>query len=719
MKTEQGKRVACHKLQTKQAEEKIKQQALSKNDTNLLLHIREVDLIAKNFQTHRSCYRNYIREDKKHDDKKCTDFDAVKTFIQEQVIDLNQAVSMEKLHLMYKDGHAGDKRYHGKLKQKLQDYFQESITFITINGKTPQVIINSKGLSESTMIKNKDIVIKYATQYIQEDIHKFAKELPELSWPPTISELETQDQNIPHTVTEFFETLLKSQSHIPQEKIKLLFRSYSNDVIYSVMRGKIITLKHFLVGLGIHNLTGQKVPTQILSHLGHSLDYNLVCKIETAEARQAQEMSSQGEYLPARPVGEQTVLTYFWADNFNMHHDTISGKAVLDMTNIVAFQEKEALQQISLTKTKVSVPREMKRSLSGGSKRIKTPTINVKQEPSTFDPSIFENERKNEIQTADLTVLVWSVLRILASRDPTLPMLSGWLMLMRQRHTSIIYKTVETYLHPMSTSINDYGTIFNLLIHLQGLAADVNMPYINLTMDVGAAMNAYKVLWNFPIKFANVMLHLGDFHFMKENFAVIGKLIAGSGFEDIVFQANICSSGCLNGILNGSHYNRCWAIHSLMYEVLTRLLTESFFNQETTRQNNLLNIKVEDTSTLDDIITQNEFQEFANEFDKFKPDIRNGMHGRTAQFWLIFYLDLMHNQHLIHKAVQVNDYSLRYHGWQYMLPYFFFGLNKTNYACYGSYYDKSLENIETKYPGNRELINLKGFSVQGQCNHPI
>ena len=239
---------------------------------------------------------------------------------------------------------------------------------------------------------------------------------------------------------------------------------------------------------------------------------------------------------------------------------------------------------------------------------------------------------------------------------------------MRQRHTSIIYKTVETYLPPMSTSINDYGTIFNLLIHPQGLAADVNMPYINLTMDVGAAMNAYKVLWNFPIKFANVMLHLGDFHFMKENFAVIGKLIAGSGFEDIVFQANICSSGCLNGILNGSHYNRCWAIHSLMYEALTRLLIESCFNQETTRQNNLPSIKVEDTSTLDDIITQNEFQEFAKEFDKFKSDICNGMHGRTAQFWLIFYLDLMHNQHLIHKAVQVNDYSLRYHGWQYMLP---------------------------------------------------
>ena len=84
---------------------------------------------------------------------------------------------METAHSIYTDGHAGDKRYHGKLKKRLQDYFCDSITFVTIDGKTPQVIINSKGLSESTTIKNKDIVIKNAAKYIQEDIHDFAKEL--------------------------------------------------------------------------------------------------------------------------------------------------------------------------------------------------------------------------------------------------------------------------------------------------------------------------------------------------------------------------------------------------------------------------------------------------------------------------------------------------------------------------------------------------------------
>ena len=48
-----------------------------------------------------------------------------------------------------------------------------------------------------------------------------------------------------------------------------------------------MTLKHFLIGIGLHNLTGLKAPIKILSNLGHSTNYNLVCEVETAEAELA------------------------------------------------------------------------------------------------------------------------------------------------------------------------------------------------------------------------------------------------------------------------------------------------------------------------------------------------------------------------------------------------------------------------------------------------
>ena len=44
------------------------------------------------------------------------------------------------------------------------------------------------------------------------------------------------------------------------------------------------------------------------------------------------------------------------------------------------------------------------------------------------------------------------------------------------------------------------------------------MEYANITLDIGAALNAYKFLWGNLEKFSNVAIHIGDFHYLKENF---------------------------------------------------------------------------------------------------------------------------------------------------------------------------------------------------------
>ena len=84
------------------AEENIKHQTEKTNDKDLLLHLRDIDLIAKEFQMHDVCYKTYLREC--NDDLESTsgesqdDFEAVKAFVKENVIELNQAVSMVKVH---------------------------------------------------------------------------------------------------------------------------------------------------------------------------------------------------------------------------------------------------------------------------------------------------------------------------------------------------------------------------------------------------------------------------------------------------------------------------------------------------------------------------------------------------------------------------------------------------------------------------------------------
>ena len=75
--------------------------------------------------------------------------------------------------------------------------------------------------------------------------------------------------------------------------------------------------------------------------------------------------------------------------------------------------------------------------------------------------------------------------------------------------------------------------------------------------------------------------------------------------------------------------------------------------------------------------------------------------------------------HLIHSAVvQENDYTLKLEGSIRMMPYFF-ALNKTNYSRYGSYYIQQLISLDRTHPGCKELIEIKGVSVQAQDQYPL
>ncbi len=109
---------------------------------------------------------------------------------------------------------------------------------------------------------------------------------------------------------------------------------------------------------------------------------------------------------------------------------------------------------------------------------------------------------------------------------------------------------------------------------------------------------------------------------------------------------------------------------------------------------------------------------FLSQYQEFKERIRTGEFGETPRFWLLLYLDLMRTQHFIHLAVQDSDFEMRLHCWKVYLP-LYFALQKINYARYGSYYIKVMENIEKMYPGLKDLLKQNGMSVQAQESFPV
>ena len=77
------------------------------------------------------------------------------------------------------------------------------------------------------------------------------------------------------------------------------------------------------------------------------------------------------------------------------------------------------------------------------------------------------------------------------------------------------------------------------------------MIYTHITVDAGTAAKFYHILWNNLEEFEKVLTHLGDFNGMMEFFSIIGKIVQGRNYEEIVYQSGLCASGGIKSVLSG------------------------------------------------------------------------------------------------------------------------------------------------------------------------
>ena len=185
---------------------------------------------------------------------------------------------------------------------------------------------------------------------LRQDILEYAKNIPDLKWPSTVEDLSSDVRKPPKSLESLMSYLLKNKDHRNCHTVNRLIQSYCSDLIHGVTRGEAITAKYFLLGLGLHNMTGQKVPVQVMDHLGHCMDYNLVCEIETAQAEAAECIAKSSGALPIKPISpSDCVLTYVWVDNFHMNLETQTGHGALNSTHMVAFQKETPLTMMEIT----------------------------------------------------------------------------------------------------------------------------------------------------------------------------------------------------------------------------------------------------------------------------------------------------------------------------------------------------------------------------------
>ena len=107
-----------------------------------------------------------------------------------------------------------DTRYHSKLKARIQSEFTDKLHFVSINETTPEVVISTESIKSYVLFNDKEHLPNQAAEYVRAAIEEHAKNLPELSWPINIDELDSENRNPPESVTSFLTQLLRNKDQL-------------------------------------------------------------------------------------------------------------------------------------------------------------------------------------------------------------------------------------------------------------------------------------------------------------------------------------------------------------------------------------------------------------------------------------------------------------------------------------------------------------------------
>ena len=190
----------------------------------------------------------------------------------------------------------------------------------------------------------------------------------------------------------------------------------------------------------------------------------------------------------------------------------------------------------------------------------------------------------------------------------------------------------------------------------------------------------------------------------------MGKVVEASGGPYILSESRVLAEGLMNMFLRGKQYNRCKRSHIMLASCLhglqfKQLLTDFDFDLEF--QEDLLywiysgNERSEQSLAL---------KEMTKQYVAYCNDSLNGLHGKTAQFWMQ-YCHLVELYLILHRAVKINDINLH----RYVLfeiSALFFSTNHVNYAGWMVLHDLELFNLDFTHPGVAELLKNGAFSVR-------
>ena len=104
-------------------------------------------------------------------------------------------------------------------------------------------------------------------------------------------------------------------------------------------------------------------------------------------------------------------------------------------------------------------------------------------------------------------------------------------------------KSTVDYIVPVHKPIIENATVQQHIRLWQQVSKEVNQEVTIITFALAVAMQWYSIAWQSQEEFRNVLVRIWVFHTICSHLEILGKMMTGLGFEDIVTETRICASG--------------------------------------------------------------------------------------------------------------------------------------------------------------------------------
>ena len=474
-----------------------------------------------------------------------------------------------------------------RLKEKLMNQFGIRLKFWLPSNRTASELVYAADLDITEAVEtafdaasSENKVLAEAAAILRRNIQCTHSRIKDTPWPPSASYLQSEATKPPYSLVDFLAHVISGRpAEQTKEKTQRLCGSFAEDICCATTSGRRKPPKHHLLGLTMHHLTGKAEIVSILNRYGHCNSHLGVLELETAMANHVRLESS---LLPSNISTTGTKVVHLCWDNFDINEETPSGAGTTHTTHGIVIQE---LHDHAVVQTEHrNVPKSNVLS-------FKPPTYVKKAnaEPCFADVSSSAGDGSDTGLTANVTVnegiesksntlwkgRLWTLCGGMFNSYKTVPDWSGWLSKTTEGGNTVTESRIG-YMQPIMHPITDIATVKQCLQISMEVTKMLQQEYTLVTMDLAAAKLAYNIIWGDRESYKNVIVNLGPFHTMCSYMGAIGKMMSGSGFEDIVVEAQLYASGSIDQVMSGKHYNRSVRVHQRMLDALERMLMACF-----------------------------------------------------------------------------------------------------------------------------------------------